>query len=88
MNIHDRVKRTKERKTMTVQDTIYPAKYYPIYQPYKTVGGWVVMFVEDRCHARNVDGGKIHAKRQNAYAKAKRLNETIGDGASHWFYAE
>lgn len=57
-------------------DTIYtqkPGKYHA----QKTVGGWVVVFIDDRHNMRNVDGGKVHANRQNAYAKAKRLNKSL-----------
>ncbi|SRR6266568_1464623 len=58
-------------------ETIYPAPYYPIYKPYKTIGGWVVYYLSDRYTMRNVDGGKLHKNRQNAYAKAKRLNKSL-----------
>jgi hypothetical protein len=71
MNIHDRLKRVKEG--MTMAETIYtqkPGKYHV----QNTIGGWVVVFVEDSHTCRNVDGGKVHKSRQNAYAKAKRLN--------------
>jgi hypothetical protein len=47
------------------------------YHVQKTVGGWVVVFVEDRHNIRSVDGGKVHANRQNAYAKAYRLNASL-----------
>lgn len=60
-----------------MNETIYPAKYYPIYKPYKTIGGWIVLYLTDRYTARNVDGGKVHKSRQNAYAKAKRLNDGL-----------
>ena len=57
-------------------ETIYtqaPGKYHVQY----TVGGWVVVYIQDRHTARNVDGGKVHKSRQNAYAKAKRLNDRL-----------
>lgn len=44
----------------------------------KTIGGWVVVYFNEDGSIRNVDGGKTHAKRQNAYAKAKRLNDKQG----------
>jgi hypothetical protein len=57
-------------------DTIYtqePGKYHV----WKTVGGWKVVFIVDRHNFRDVDGGTLHANRQNAYAKAKRLNDRL-----------
>ncbi len=71
MNKHDKLRETKGFTKMA--ETIYtqtPGKYHV----QKTVGGYVVVFIEDRHNMRNVDGGKVHAKRQNAYAKAQRLN--------------
>jgi hypothetical protein len=62
---------------MTTPVTIYPAKHYPIYKVWQTVGGWVVVFIEDHYNYRDIDGGKVHKNRQNAYAKAKRLNKTL-----------
>lgn len=43
----------------------------------KTIGGWVVCYLNADRSIRNVDGGKVHKSRQNAYAKAKRLNERL-----------
>lgn len=60
-----------------MNETIYPAKYYPIYKAWKTVGGWIVVYLADRYTMRNVDGGKVHKSRQHAYAKAKRLNDGL-----------
>lgn len=57
--------------------TIYEAKHYPIYKAWQTVGGWVVVYLQDRYTMRNVDGGKVHKSRQNAYKKADRLNHPI-----------
>lgn len=57
--------------------TIYPAKYYPIYKAWQTPDGWIVVYISDRHNFRNVDGGKVHKSRQNAYAKAKRLNDRL-----------
>jgi hypothetical protein len=57
--------------------TIYPAPYYPIYKAYKVIGGWVVTYVQDRYTVRPIDGSKVHKSRQNAYAKAKRLNDRL-----------
>ena len=54
------------------------------YHVQKTVGGWVVVFISDRNTARNVDGGKVHASRQNAYAKAKRLNDQQAQATEQW----
>jgi len=59
-----------------MSETIYtqkPGKYHV----QKTVGGWVVVYVQDEHTSRNVDGGRIHESRQNAYAKAKRLNDRL-----------
>jgi hypothetical protein len=61
---------------MTTPRTIYtqePGKY----RAQKTVGGWVVIFVNEDRSTRNVDGGKLHKNRQNAYKKAKRLNDNL-----------
>ncbi len=53
----------------------------------KTVGGWVVVYLNEDRSIRNVDGGHVHKSRQNAYAKAKRLNQPITgskiDGEEH-----
>src|SRR5947207_12506703 len=57
-------------------ETIYtqePGRYHV----QKTVGGYVVIYIEDRHTMRSVDGGKVHANRQNAYAKASRLNDAM-----------
>src|SRR5258707_1959281 len=88
MNKHDRVERNERIEPMNQTVTIYAAKYYPIYKVYKVIGGWTINYLSDRYTSRPVDGSKVYKSRQNAYAKAARLNETIGDGASHWFYAE
>ena len=56
-----------------MNETIYtqePGKYHV----QKTVGGYVVVFIEDEHTMRQVDGGKVYPSRQNAYAAAKRLN--------------
>ncbi len=56
--------------------TIYPqtpGKYHV----WKTVGGYVVVFIVDRTTMRHVDGGKIYKDRQNAYRRAKRLNTAL-----------
>jgi len=58
----------KLQRTIFTQE---PGKYHA----QKTVGGWVVVFIQDSHNVRNVDGGKVHESRQNAYAKAKRLND-------------
>lgn len=58
-------------------DTIYTQEVGK-YHAQKTVGGWTVVFISDRNTARPVDGGKVHESRQNAYAKAKRLNDAKG----------
>lgn len=44
----------------------------------KTIGGWVVCWLNEDRSIRSVDGGKVHKSRQNAYAKAKRLNDAHG----------
>src|SRR5258708_1887824 len=74
MKIHDSFERIK---SMTEQVTIYPDATPGTYKAYKTVGGWVVNYVVDHNTIRPVDGGKVHKKRQNAYAKADRLNHPI-----------
>ena len=59
-----------------MNETIYtqePGKYHV----QKTVGGYVVVFIENENTSRNVDGGKVHKNRQNAYKKADRLNHPI-----------
>ena len=56
--------------------TIYtqePGKYHV----QKTIGGWVVIYIIDRYHAVNADGSRLHKSRQNAYAKAQRLNDAL-----------
>lgn len=55
-------------------NTIYPAKHYPIYKVWQVIGGWKVVYLSDRHNYRDIDGGKIHKSRQNAAAKAYRLN--------------
>ncbi len=67
---------------------IYPAPYYPMYRAQLTVGGWVVVYLADRYNCRNVDGGKLHKSRQNAYAKAKRLNDSIPSEYLNWYYVD
>ena len=62
-------------KLMTTPRTINTQK--PGYRAQKTVGGWVVIFVNEDRSTRNVDGGKLHKNRQNAYKKAKRLNDGL-----------
>ena len=58
-------------------DTIFVGHQPNTYKAYKTIGGWGVMFLDDNGNTRNADGGKIHANRQNAYARVKRLNHPI-----------
>ncbi len=57
-----------------MSETIY-AQEAGKYHVQNTVDGWVVVFVHDAHNCRNVDGGKVHKSRQNAYKKAKRLND-------------
>src|SRR5215469_9300202 len=66
----------KEGRNTPMSETIYtqePGKYHV----QKTVDGWVVVFISDRNTMRDVDGGKVHTNRQNAYAKAHRLNASL-----------
>jgi hypothetical protein len=62
---------------MTEQVTIYPDATPGTYKAYKTIGGWVVNFVEDRNTIRPTDGGRVHKNRQNAYARVERLNHPV-----------
>ena len=77
MNKHDRVEKPKGFKPMTQPETIYVSSHYPMYRVWQTVGGYVVVYIIDRNNFRSVDGGKVHRSRQNAYAKAKRLNDAM-----------
>ncbi len=43
----------------------------------KTIGGWVVCWLNEDRSIRNIDGGKVHKSRQNAYHRAKRLNGAL-----------
>src|SRR5258706_16269462 len=74
MNKHDRVEKTEGIKPMNA--TINTGKVNS-YIVQKTVGGYVVAFLNADRSIRNVDGGKVHENRQNAYAKAKRLNDAL-----------
>lgn len=74
MNNHDRVEKTEGIKPMNA--TINTGKVNS-YIVQKTVGGYVVAFLNADRSIRNVDGGKVHENRQNAYAKAKRLNDAL-----------
>lgn len=70
-----------------MSETIYtqkPGKYHA----QQTVGGWVVVYIQDEHTARNVDGGKVHKNRQNAYAKAKRLNDRLKHILEQGYVAE
>lgn len=58
-------------------ETIYVEHRPGTYKAYKTIGGWTVNYLGVNNTLRSVDGGKIHKKRQNAYAKAKRLNDRL-----------
>lgn len=57
-------------------ETIYtqtPGRYHV----QQTIGGWVVVFIEDRHNLRNVDGGRVYPYRQGAYRRCKKLNDTL-----------
>lgn len=58
-------------------DTIFVGHKPGTYEHYKTIGGWGVMFLDKDGNTRNADGGKIYAKRQNAWARKDRLNHPI-----------
>src|SRR5258706_13921158 len=58
------------------------------YHVQKIVGGWTVVFISDRNTARSVDGGKVHESRQNAYTKAKRLNDALPADHDNWYYVD
>ncbi len=68
-------------RTINTQE---PGKYHA----QKTVGGWVVVFVNEDRSIRNVDGGKLHKNRQNAYVKAKYLNDAIPADHNNWYYVD
>lgn len=55
--------------------TIYTQE--PGYHIQQTVGGWVVVYIRDNDTCSTVDGGRVHSKRKNAYARAKRLNDRL-----------
>lgn len=71
-----------------MSETIFVGHKPGTYKPYKTVGGWKVMYLDEQGNSRPADGDKLYAHRQNAYARAKVLNESIGDGLMHWFYVD
>lgn len=58
-------------------ETIFVNHTPNTYKAYKTVGGWSIMFLDDKGNTRNVDGGKVYPSRQNAYARVRRLNHPI-----------
>lgn len=77
-NANDRVNSGKPRKEKAVNttQTINLGKVNS-YIVQKTIGGWVVCWLNEDRSIRNVDGGKVHKSRQNAYAKAYRLNHRL-----------
>lgn len=70
--VSDRVR----KKAKAVSETIYP-QTPGRYHVWQTVGGWVVVFIEDRHHMRNVDGGRVYPYRQGAYRRCKKLNDAL-----------
>lgn len=66
--------------------TVYTQE--PGYRIWKTVGGWVVVYIEDAHTYHTVDGGKVHTCRKNAYARAMRLNRRLSHILSKWGRAE
>lgn len=58
-------------------ETIYVGHKPGIYKPYKTIGGWVVNYLDSTNTLRGVDGGKLYPHRQNAYARSKKLNTSL-----------
>lgn len=60
-----------------MSQTIFPAKYYPIYKVYQVIGGWTVNYLSDRHTTRSVDGDKLYSTRQAAYRRCKQLNDSL-----------
>lgn len=62
---------------MTVPQTIFVNHEPGTYKAYKTIGGWTIMFLDENNNSRPADGSKVYKHRQNAYARAKQLNERL-----------
>lgn len=58
-----------------MSETIFVNQPSGTYKAYETKGGWAIQFVDEKGNARPVDYGKIYKHRQNAYRRAKQLNE-------------
>lgn len=71
-----------------MSDTIFVGHKPGTYKAYQTIGGWKIQFLDENGNIRSADGDKLYPSRQNAYYRAKILNESISDGTLHWFYVE
>ncbi len=58
-------------------ETLYPGHRPGTYKPYKTIGGWKVMYLDEHGNLRVADGDKLYPSRQNAYKCSKRLNDVV-----------
>jgi hypothetical protein len=56
-------------------ETIFVGHQPGTYKVYKTIGGYAIMFLDHDGNSRNVDGNQIYEHRQNAYRRAKQLNQ-------------
>ena len=49
---------------------------------------WYVMFLDAQGNARDVDGNTRYDHRQNAYRRAKQLNDGIPADHDNWYYVD
>jgi hypothetical protein len=49
------------------------------YKAYKTIGGWSIMFLDEKGNSRPADMGKVYKHRQGAYRRMRQLNEALGE---------
>jgi hypothetical protein len=59
-----------------------PETYYVGHEPetykiYKTIGGWVVKYLDERNNISDAPGQSLYTHRQNAYRRAKQLNDAL-----------
>lgn len=61
----------------TMPETIFLDHQPGTYKAYKTVGGWGILFLDEKNNSRPADGGKIYKHRQSAYRRCKQLNDSL-----------
>lgn len=64
-------------ETKKFAETIYVGHMPNTYKAYKTIGGWVINFLDRENNLRPADGGKIYKSSTNAYTRVARLNHPI-----------